>query len=71
MPTSSIESSCIYQPFGQALTKRLIHAQQRSFLCGYMMWHWCSCHAHPAKHFHRRVRRVGHLPMLTVKEAPE
>lgn len=68
--TSFLYTTPIYQPFGRALTKRMIHAQQKAFLCGYLMRHWCSCNAHPAKHFHRRVRRVGHLPMITVKELP-
>ena len=69
--TSFFYTTPIYEPFGQALTKRLIHAQQAAFRYGYLMKAWCYCNAYPVQHFHRRVRRVGHLPMLTVKELPE
>lgn len=33
----------------------------------------CRCMAHVEPHLHapRKVRRIGHLPMLTLKELPE
>lgn len=68
--TSFLYTTPIYQPFGLALTKRMIHAQQAAFRYGYLMKAWCCCNAYPVQHFHRRVRRVGHLPMITVKELP-
>ena len=33
----------------------------------------CRCMAHVEPHLHapRRLRRIGHLPMMTIKELPE